>query len=354
VLVVAAGALVCSRLLRGRVDPALVRRTLLVLLFCSLLTERLRDYNAEVLTATLFAVGILCIATGRHVSAGWSGMVLGVVNTPAALAPLLLVAGAEAIREKRLRRLWPVAAAALLVMTEDWVRRGGPLTTGYDHDHGLRTLLPYSGRPDFSYPLVLGLVSILFSFGRGLLFFTPGLALWLDRRTRRLASPYRHAVTLMLLTVCGLVLIYAKWWAWYGGLAWGPRFFAFAALPSSFLIAVRLGAVRASAAADALTLLVLALSVWVALAGVSADLGALDFCKQQGYQHESLCWYAPDFSSLWRPVLDFPPLSLSTGLAGAYCLAVFVYLAARPFASVLLALRRAFPPMIRSLSEWKV
>ena len=43
--------------------------------------------------------------------------------------------------------------------------------------HGIKTIMPYSGRPGFSYPFLFGLLSILFSFGNGLLFFTPGLLL---------------------------------------------------------------------------------------------------------------------------------------------------------------------------------
>ena len=37
--------------------------------------------------------------------------------------------------------------------------------------------MPYSGRQGFSYPFFLGLISILFSFGKGLIWFSPGLLL---------------------------------------------------------------------------------------------------------------------------------------------------------------------------------
>jgi hypothetical protein len=333
VIVIAVGTFICLRLLRDRVDPTLLRRTLLILLFGSLLTNRLRDYNAEVLTATLFAIGILCLATRQHVVAGWSAMVIGTVNTPAILGALSLVAVVEMARNRRLRFLLPIVAAALLIMTEDWIRRGGPFATGYGGNHGIQTILPYSGRPGFSYPFLLGLASILFSFGRGLLFFTPGLALWLNSRTRSLAAPYRRSVDLMLLVVCGLILVYAKWWAWYGGLAWGPRFFTFAALPSSLLIALRLRSTRTSALGDALTLLALTVSAWVALSGAIADPAALGFCIQH-YSQEPLCWYVPDFSSLWQPILNFPPLSLSAGITAAFCLLVFAYFAAPLVASI--------------------
>jgi hypothetical protein len=60
----------------------------------------------------------------------------------------------------------------------------------------------------------------------------------------------------MLLVVTGLVLVYAKWWAWYGGSSWGPCFFVFATVPASLLLAVRLHHVRDAAWRNALTVLV--------------------------------------------------------------------------------------------------
>ena len=152
VIVVAAGSYLAWRLVRDRIDATLYRRLLLVLLFASYLTNRLRDYNAEVLTATLIALGILCLVTDRHVVLGWGAIVLGVVNTPGALLGLVAIAIAVSVQTRRLRNLLPVLVAVGLIMTEAWSRRSGPFVSGYEGDHGFRTLLPYSGRPGFSYP----------------------------------------------------------------------------------------------------------------------------------------------------------------------------------------------------------
>lgn len=330
VMVVAAAIAVARWLLRGRADPRLLRLIVLVLLFASFLTNRLRDYNAEVVTASLVTVGIICITTRRYVGAGWAAIVIGVVNTPAAIVGLGLMAGWETVRNRRLRYLVPVVAALGLIMLEDWVRRGGPLVTGYANDHGVRTIMPYSGQPGFSYPFLLGLAAILFSFGRGLLFFMPGLALWLDRRTRLLVrpAPGQPAVTLMLLFTAGLVLVYSKWWAWYGGLAWGPRFFLFAAVPASVLLAARIWSAGRSPSADAVTLAVLVLSAWVSCAGAINDRQALSVCAAGHNQNEQLCWFTPDFSPLWQPVRQFPHLTASTLIVALYCGVVFCYLAA--------------------------
>jgi len=352
VIVVAVGALLFLRLFRGRVDGALLRRFLLILLFASLLTNRLRDYNAEVLTATLVSLGLVLVASGRRVFTGWTAVVIGVVNTPAALLGALVVAVAESVRTRRLRHLLVPVAAAVLIMAEAWIRRGGPLTTGYENDHGLRTVLPYSGRPGFSYPFLLGVLVILFSFGRGLLFFTPGLVLWLSERTRALLKEHRRLVGWMLLFVAGLVLVYAKWWAWYGGIAWGPRFFTFAAIPASLLIAVRLRRPSGSVLSAGVTLVVLVGSAWVGIAGAVADLPWLDnFCSQNNYSLESLCWYTPEFSGIGRPLVRFPALTASTAVVVGYCALVFGYCAARPLATLV----RAAGAMFRFAwsTEWR-
>jgi len=327
VIVVAAGALAAWRLLRGRADPALLRRTLLMLLAASLLAHGLRDYNAEVFSATLVALGILCIATDQHTLLGWTGIVVAVVNTPALIVGVAALVAVEIVRTRQLRYAGAIVAAVALVLLEDWVRRGGPLTTGYSDNHGYATLLPYSGRSGFSYPFVLGVVSILFSFGRGLLFFTPGLFLWLDDATRRAVGACRRAIVLMLFVVAGLVGVYAKWWAWYGGLAWGPRFFALAAIPASLIVVLRVRAAGQSAGRDALSLVVLALSAWVGFAGLVSPLDPPAVCTANHYALESFCWYVPEYSSLWQPVLHHPPLTAATLTITAWCIIVFAYFA---------------------------
>jgi hypothetical protein len=328
VIVVAVAWVAAARVLRGRIDRRVLAITGLVLLGESLLSNRLRDYNAEVLTAACVAVGIVCVVGRRHVALGWAAMIVGVVNTPAAIVGLAPIAVFEALRTKRLRHLAPLVVAAALIAAEAWIRRGSPFDTGYGDDHGVRTVLPYSGRPGFSYPFVLGVASILFSFGRGLLFFTPGLVLWLDSRTRRLVGHHRRALVGMLLFVAGLVVVYAKWWAWYGGIAWGPRFFLFAAIPAAALIAFRIRGSGESRLADAVTLGILTLSAWVGVVGLTADLSALNVCAQGNYALESLCWYVPEYSSLWQPFLHAPPRTTATFVVVVWCAAVYVRLAA--------------------------
>jgi hypothetical protein len=343
VIVVGIGAVLALVLLRERVEASLLRKALLLLLFASLMTNRLRDYNAEILTATLVTLGLILVTTGRRALLGWAAIAVGVVNTPAALIGAALLAGEESARRRRLRYLLVPVAAAVLIMAEAWIRRGGPLTTGYEGDHGPKTIFPYSGEPGFSYPFLLGLLSILFSFGRGLVFFTSGLLLWFSRATRNLLKEYRYLVGLMLLFVCGLVLVYSKWWAWYGGLSWGPRFFVFAAVPASALLAVRIQHASELGLGNALTLLVLTLSAWVGVSGAVADLSTLDSCVRDRGVLEALCWYTPEFSGLWHPLVAFPSLTWRTAAVAAYCAVVFAYLAAPVVSALMASLRTAVP-----------
>src|SRR5260370_34944477 len=110
--------------------------------------------------------------------------------------------------------------------------------TGYSGDHGAKNIIPYSGLPVFSYPFFFGLLSILFSFGDGLLFFIPGLLLpirktlaqWPQHQKINLYQVY----TLWICFVLGLILVYSRWWDWRGAGFWGPRSFLFASIPALF------------------------------------------------------------------------------------------------------------------------
>lgn len=352
-IVVGLGLVVAYRLLRGHLEGALLRRIFLILLFGSFLTNRLRDYNAEVFTATMVALGLILLIVNRRPLAGWAAIVIGTVNTPATIVAVTLLALAEAWRTRRLRHLAAPGAAAVLIMIEAWVRRGGPLSSGQEGYLGVKTILTYSGQRGFSYPFVLGALSILVSFGRGIVFFIPGLLLGLARRTRTLLGPFRRLVALMALYVGGLIVIYAKWWAWYGGLSWGPRFFVFAALPASILIAVRIDDAGRSALADAVTLIVLVLSAWVAFAGATADLSDLDFCVSDRFAHEAFCWYVPEYSSLWRPFVHFPELTRSKAFVAAWCVLVFGYLAT-PLVAALVRATRDFRPRRAWAAGWRL
>ena len=94
---------------------------------------------------------------------------------PATAVGLALAAGVLCGHRRRLRYLALPALAGGLILLEHLLRRGEPFAGGYTSEAGHPTVLPYSGLPGFSYPLFFGLLSVLFSFGKGLVFFAPSL-----------------------------------------------------------------------------------------------------------------------------------------------------------------------------------
>jgi hypothetical protein len=321
-------------LLRGRVPGSLIRTFLLVLVFGSMFPAAVVSLYGETATAILLAVGLLAVVgSGNNVTRilGWSAAVLGVVNTPALLPVFALVVVGLAIAK---RSPWPLVAIAVAIALSvlDLRLHTGGFTSPYENDHGYATVLPFSGRPGFSYPALFGILGIVFSLGKGLLFFAPGL--FLPVRDRLAAYTTLNRTRLVwIAVVVGMVAVYCSWWAWYGGIFYGPRFFLFASIPASLALAARLQAGSRSPTAVAVSILALVLSLWV---GVTSSMGVpvSPVCSQDNYALEHLCWYTPEFSSLWRPLIDWPTLSPATTAFGLLALCVL--------------LRLALPPMIEA------
>jgi hypothetical protein len=327
-LVLAGGFVATYALFRADAERRILRTFFLVLLAASMFPNHLRGYYAEVFVAVMVTVGIAALSTGRTML-GWSLMVLGVVNTPATVLGLTFVAFRQAVRARQIRHLVPVAAAGALILLESWVRRGTPFLSGYEGNAGFATLLPFSGKPGFSYPFFFGLLSILLSFGKGLLFFAPGLVLPITRRVEGVPDTLRECYWCWLYFLVGLVLVYAKWWAWYGGFFWGPRFFLIASVPASLAIAVNLGQARQLSIQRAIVVfVVLAWSVWVAIDGALFDQSQLEICLQNNYALELLCWYVPEFSVLWHPFVVSTSVSFWQVIIALFCLLACVSLTA--------------------------
>ena len=325
-ILLALGFAATAFLLRDKDERAMLRPFFLLLLAASMFPNHLTNFNSEPFTAVLMMVGLAAVSAGRA-GLGWTLAVIAVANTPAALLGLLFVAAKHAADKRRLTPLIPVVAAVSLILLEAWIRRGSPFVSGYEGNAGARTVLPYSGLPGFSYPFVFGVLSILFSFGKGIVFFAPGLLVPLSKAGGPLPRRLRECYQGWLLFLAGLVLVYAKWWAWYGGTTWGPRFFLIASLPASLAIAVRLrNGWTLTRPALLGTLAALALSVWVGIDGAVFGQANLGICEENSWAQEFLCWYVPEFSALWRPFVAPSPVSASGMVMIAFCLVVFATL----------------------------
>lgn len=326
----AAALLVMYWLLKDRVDRRLIRKFFLILLAGSMFAAHLSYYFGEVFNSLCVAIGILAVIIG-YALPGWVAIVLGVVNTPASIIGLALIVAKRILDTKRWRYVLALVAAGSLIMAESWIRRGGPFVTGWETYAGFRTIEPFSGVPGFSYPFFFGLISILFSFGKGLFFFAPGLLLPI-RKTLLKIQPYIKLdfFTVYILWLCflvGLILVYSPWWAWFGGTFWGPRFFLFASIPASFALATRLQYRDTPLLVNLFTLLVLLLSFWVGINGAVFNQKGLDICINNHYALSVLCFYAPEFSVLWHPFVVNVPLDKHEMLYVVYSVIVFIYLA---------------------------
>jgi hypothetical protein len=152
--------------------------------------------------------------------------------------------------------------------------------------------------------MVLGVLNIVFSFGKGILFFAPGLLLWWSVQPR-LRVQERRLLGDMLAYLLGLIIVYSNWTGWADDNSWGPRFFLFASLPASILLAISLREKTASIPRLGLTLVVLAASAWVAIDGLVYNFDVLQsFFKDEHaplfFATSNTAEFSPLFLPFWQ------------------------------------------------------
>ena len=325
VIVYAAGLGLLYLLLRGRLPNDVLAAFLLLLGATGMLPNSLTGFGAETFGAMTAGAGLAAWAAGRwKIAAVLLGV--GVANAPASLVGLAFAMGWWAWRMKRIRALAPLVLSAGLWLLENTLRHKSPLSTGYEGDHGFQTLLPYSGLPGFSYPTFFGVLSLVFSFGKGLLFFAPGLFLAFGRGLEALRS-VSQVLTLWMLYLAGMVLVYGTWWAWYGGFTWGPRFLIFASLPASLLLAAQVRRPPQPLLTATVVMAALLLSLWVGIDGAVFGRFAQAPCQANHYYLEAFCWYVPEFSLLWTPFVFGGQVWWPHYILIAYALGVTGYVA---------------------------
>ncbi len=328
-----------AAILWRHVPLTILRRSILIVLAASMFGHHSQSFFGETLTAMCVTVGLAWMATNT----AWLGtpaLVVGAINAPATVPALFLSSAASARPPRRyIKAMLPALLAIAGIMLEFYIRRGNPFTNGYGDDHGEKSIMPYSGLPGFSYPFAFGILSILFSFGKGLALYIPGLWLMFKRTVMRVPDALHAFQRQAGWFVIGLVLTYAKWWSWPGGWFWGPRFFLFACIPASIAIAMHLSDEEATPSAKALTLLILGWSAWVGISGSVYGQLDMSICNEQP-NLEPLCWYSPEFSALFRPFIVGKALSVNEMIVFAYSAAAGLVLAA-PLVPGLLACVRA-------------
>ena len=352
--------LVAARVFRIRYgwSPERVRLALLLLLGATMFPKHSTDYYAEVFSCCLAFLAILAFQNGRSFLAV-AALCLSVWNVIATVAGAGLLLMFFALRARRWRYLAALPLLPAGFLLENWLKYGEAYPTAYlAMQQGPFTILPYAMGPGFSYPLFFGLLNNLFSFGRGLLWFTPGLLLLFHPALRREPArrPHAELFLLGLAYLAGLLLVYSKFWAWHGGAFWGPRYLLFASLLAALALACFRWEEAIPAPWRALWVCLILASAWVACQGVMYGTDFLEPCYTRGHELEFACHYVPQFSVLWRYFTVLPPLEGRRVGFLVYFLLVAGTVLWRPVtqltAELLAALRRSLIDLA-DLSKWR-
>jgi hypothetical protein len=172
--------------------------------------------------------GWLALA-GAAAGFGVMTKVTGVLAVPWLMLPALAAiwqrqpasAGGRRLTPSHLKALtWlltPLLAAGAVCLWYNQLRYGAPLTFGYDADRDA-TL-------GFNTPLAVGLFGLLLSSGKSFFLYNP--LTFLGLLTGRQLLRQRPAFAIAVIGIAAsFVVVHARWWAWSGDWAWGPRFLA--------------------------------------------------------------------------------------------------------------------------------
>jgi len=107
----------------------------------------------------------------------------------------------------------PVCAALIGVGVYNYARFGSLGETGYSNE----------AREGFSSPLLVGLYGLLLSPGKSLFVYAP-ILLTCPRGWGILRRTHPGVFVVLAAIVTGQLLLHARWYMWWGGGTWGPRF----------------------------------------------------------------------------------------------------------------------------------
>jgi hypothetical protein len=262
-------------------------------------------FNAEALALMLVSYGALLALDGRRVAVRALGavlMALGAASIPVQVLALGVV-GLFMLRRRNAWFLLAAAAGVVITVADATWTEGHFALSKYPREVGeFKDLLPWGDVANFGYPLVFGLVGVLFSFGRGLLWFQPALFVRSVHTTTDVVRTWRRALTLFVVV---MIPVYSKWWAWYGGFTFGPRFFLLGVVPAAVVITERLqsgGAWTRWAVGVVLGVW----NAWVAIAGSVFYMTPManKLCRVEQFRYEPACWYFGEYSPLLAPLWE--------------------------------------------------
>lgn len=251
-----------------------------------------RLFFAEALIAFCLLLGFRLLTSGRSSGIALGGLAIGwaVLTREGAVAALpatglYLLLRARTWRERFSFLGWWGAGLGIplsILLWHNTYRFGSPFLHGYRGE-------------SFTSPALEGVLGLLLSPGRGLLFYAPpvllalpgGIRFW--RRDRAMAS----AVAALLV---GYLTLYGRWWAWDGGWSWGPRFLV-PVIPFLLLIS---GGVLGYPSGRRAALGLGVLGFLIELPGILIDHNAFHswLFGNRGYSYIPRVWFQPELSPI--------------------------------------------------------
>jgi len=312
------------RLLKEFFQVETLRIFIILVIYASMFTHHIEFFYGELFSACLLFLGVILILKEKN-TYGCILLALAAGNQPGIFLGMFLFCVFIGLSKKKFNSFLAPFLALLLILAENYLKYGNIFITGYENDHGFKTIMPYSSLPGFSYPFFFGLISILFSFGKGLLWFTTGIFIPWSWYSDGLNVKSHLFLKSLLIIVVGIILFYSKWWSWYGGYFWGPRYFLFASFPASLILASAASGNKSSILKPLVIICVLILSFWVGLNGVIIGQRNLEFVTKNNYALEFLIWYVPEFSVLWKPFIDGLTLDVIDKIQLIFSLSVLLW-----------------------------
>ena len=270
--------------------------------------------NSDLFSASLLVIGYVLTLDSRAFSFflrapfGVLALVLAGWNSPPHVAGIGAIGLILVLKKKSFLVVCAAAVAAILVIGEATLANGEFSASKYGLEGGAPNVLPWENIVGFGYPILFGVIGILFSLGRGLVFFIPGLWFVGDQPQKRNFDPTRVLVLHTLI----LIPIYGTWWSWYGGVGFGPRFFIVGAFAGAGLLAINAGNIP-SVKRKCWISVALLLSTYVSLVGALIHISNNTFnrCVDDNFYYEPICWYVAEYSPLLSPLWDnFEPIGV--------------------------------------------
>lgn len=256
-------------------EPATAMGLLLALYGCSLFHR-----------ASAFRPAFLCgLGSGIAIFASPASIIV----LPILLGGLVSSAILTGRKDRRWCRFWRsiggwwtgLAGPLIVVLIYNWLRFEFPWDTGW-----------HLSIQNFNLPLYKGLLGLLVSPARGLLFYSPVLLLMLPG----LFIGYgEHKFACSLITIIfGIYLgFYAKWEAWHGGWSWGPRYLV-PVLPLTIVPIAEVWefiSTKRSMRGYVLVLLLVIISIFVQMVSVGGNYIDVEFALRNEFSAQGDEWF---------------------------------------------------------------